>query len=238
MDDEESKNNRSIDDDSFHLYNNNSSNQNDSSHHHQHHKNNHVAIKHDLRSVPPIPIKEEKYQRSTASGTTTSTNHDNSKRFSEELNDSLELSMSHRGTKNALGSGGELVSCNGPLNGPTTTTTTALNESGGDGHERTRENLDMALERIEELENELAHKTQLVNDLLMSKDEILNAKYKEMTEADTADLCKLSNTSMTSLSTSLSVDDISAHLEVLQNKIQNFFEYEFILFFVYLSNVY
>lgn len=99
-----------------------------------------------------------------------------------------------------------------------------------------RDNLAIALERIEELENELSEKTRLVNELLLSKDEILNDKYKYIVDSDAArDLCiycnnKLSNVSSSSLTSTR--DDISANLDCLQAKIQSFFEYVNIFSFI------
>lgn len=40
--------------------------------------------------------------------------------------------------------------------------------------------LEMAMERIEELENELSEKTKLVNELLLSKDELLNSNFRKL----------------------------------------------------------
>ena len=58
--------------------------------------------------------------------------------------------------------------------------TRTTNKKSNKSLEEQEHELEMALERIEELENELSEKTKLVNELLMSKDEILNANFKSL----------------------------------------------------------
>lgn len=100
-------------------------------------------------------------------------------------------------------------------------------------------NLELALERIQHLENELIEKTKLVDELLISKDELLNEKYKDIVEETAASpgkkknesLCdKYNNTSnksqsLYSMNDSSFNDDFSINTDVIQAKIQNFLEY-------------
>lgn len=244
MNDEKNKSIDDISNISFHLYNTKNKTNNIST---GNHLDEYKGV--DILRNIPVPIKEEnKYQRAAASQNHDSTSGSTAgvQRFSEELNDSLELSSSHNTNNNNNNSksnntkNGEILS-----NGPN-----RESSIGGSGGDRTRESLEMALERIDELEHELSEKTRLVNELLLSKDEILNAKYKELVEGDCGgNVCKycsrklaaqlsiLSNNSTSASSSSLNTssslqqqqqtaaDDLSAHLDVLQNKIQNFFEY-------------
>lgn len=55
--------------------------------------------------------------------------------------------------------------------------------------------LELAYERIEELENELSEKTRLVNELLLSKDDILNSKFKELMAEGKSSVTNMNNTS-------------------------------------------
>lgn len=105
--------------------------------------------------------------------------------------------------------------------------------------------LELAYERIEELESELVEKTKLVNELLLSKDEILNSRFKDLISgggvvgstdnvstsmtSDGVSGSQQTTSAHSSFAAHICCDDIRRNVDAIQARLSKLFEYAILI---------